>query len=142
MRRRRGSRRSARAARSSARASATDALSMRASGAPAATRVPTSAEIARTTPGALACTSAWCEASATIVAVAITPAGARPRSTVASCSPASRADCSVRNCSTERSSGASSGNAASSSGRPPRSGWQVGQTDSGRPCSAHQSPLA
>src|SRR5262245_17641197 len=30
----------------------------------------------------------------------------------------------------------------SAAGLPPRSGWQIGQTDSGKPCSAHQSPLA
>ena len=32
--------------------------------------------------------------------------------------------------------------ATSTAGRPPRSGWQIGQTDSGSSCSAHQSPLA
>src|SRR5659263_371448 len=39
------------------------------------------------------------------------------------------------------SAGASS-LATSTAGFPPRSGWHVGHTDSGKPCSLHQSPFA
>src|SRR5687768_17203091 len=39
-------------------------------------------------------------------------------------------------------SGGASSVATSATGFPPRSGWQIGQNDSGNPCSSQKSPLA
>jgi hypothetical protein len=117
------------------------AVDRRQRSAPATTGAPTSTCTARTTPGVRALSSARLRVvvgERRALASRRAPPGRRSPRTV----PGPRASSSALFIRTLVPSRGRVVAGDRRPRRPPRSGWQIGQNDSGKPCSSHQSPLA